>query len=101
MRYCERLKAYTRLSVNRMWIVHNSAEIHEYIQKVNQSRRPRNIYTFDVSTLYTTIDHDVLRGAMGCIIDKAFKGNRMETMSIYNCMARWINNPRDTTCSAM
>ena len=67
-----------------MWIVHNSKHIHEDIQDINTRKRRRDISTFDVSTLYTKIEHYELKEAMEYVIKKTIIGSRMERMSIYS-----------------
>jgi hypothetical protein len=96
-RYCAKLKTYT--GINRLWIIHNSKDIHNHIQGINEKKRARNISTFDFSTLYTKINHAELKEAMKYILLKAFTGSRMDNISIYSSSARWTNNPRSDTIS--
>ena len=95
--YCDKLKTYTGL--NRMWIIHNSSEIHKDIYELNQKDKNKTIDTFDFSTLYTMIEHADLKEAMQFIIDKAYYGSRKEFISIYNNSANWTHSPKQTTTS--
>ena len=96
-KYCDRMKTYT--GINRIWIVHNFNDIHEYIQDINTKKGAKNMSTFDFSSLHTNIEHDELKVVMEYAITKAFIGSRMEKMSIYSTSARWTNNLRSGTTS--
>ena len=44
----------------KFWVVQNSFPIVEKVDKINLKRNAKNISTFDFSTLYTTLPHDLL-----------------------------------------
>ena len=50
--YCNRIKSYA--GFNFMFIIDNSMEVHKLMQK-SAKNKPRNIITYDFSTLYTSI----------------------------------------------
>ena len=45
--------------VNTFWVTLNNQPIIKTINKINQNRRAKCISTFDFSTLYTKISHDI------------------------------------------
>ena len=59
--YCDRIKSYT--GFNFMWILNNSIELQETLQK-----NGRNLTTYDFSTLYTSIPHDKLKEKINGLI---------------------------------
>ena len=96
-RYCEKVYMYT--GIQRMWVIHNSKQVHATIDLINKRKGARNINTFDFSTLYTMIEHCELKDQMASVIDTAFKGSKVENISIYNSSARWTSQPRSGTFS--
>ena len=58
--------------VNNMWILKNSTNLLSSSSHLGV-HRATSIQTFDFSTLYTSISHDLLKSRMNNIINKAFK----------------------------
>ena len=58
--------------VNNMWILKNSTNILSSLSQLGV-HRATSIETFDFSTLYTSIPHDLLKSRMNSIINNAFK----------------------------
>ena len=68
--YQDLLQSYQSLYwVNFMWILQNSMEIHDTLNK-----NGRNLVTYDFSTLYTSIPHEKLKEKLSDIVTRAFKG---------------------------
>ena len=88
--YCNRIKAYT--GFNFMWIIQNSLELQEALQK-----KARNLATYDFSTLYTSIPHDKLKEKLSQVIIKAFKGMNKKFIKLYNKYAKWSNKKSQNT----
>ena len=64
--------------VNQMWILKNSKELVENL-KAQYLHFVNSIKSFDFSTLYTTIPHDILKSKLKEIINQCFfhkNGNR-------------------------
>ena len=58
--------------VNNMWILKNSTNLLSSLSHLGV-HRATSIQTFDFSTLYTSIPHDILKSRMNSIINNAFK----------------------------
>jgi hypothetical protein len=59
--------------VNEFWVVSNSNKVAQNIAKINERKAAHSVSTFDFSTLYTKIPHDLLFEAMDKIVDLVFK----------------------------
>ena len=57
---------------NNMWILKNSTNLLSLLCHLGVHRAP-SVQTFDFSTLYTSIPHDLLKSHMNNIINNAFK----------------------------
>ena len=55
-----------------MWILKNSTNLLSSLSHL-RVHRATSIQTFDFSTLYTSIPHDLLKSRMNSIINNAFK----------------------------
>ena len=51
------------------------------ISKINNSKQTKSIRTFDFSTLYTKIPHNLLKDALKEIVDFCFKGEENFTQN--------------------
>ena len=69
-KYCSIKTSHTR--VNNMWILKNSTNLLSLLGHLGVHRAP-SVQTFDFSTLYTSIPHDLLKSHMNNIINNAFK----------------------------
>ena len=65
--YCDRIKSYT--GFNFMWIIQNSMELHKMMLSSSKNK-PRNIVTYDFSTLYTSFPHDKLKEEMKFLVER-------------------------------
>ena len=75
-KYCE--TAYSRIVINQMLILKNSKELLEHLKSLTLNH-VTSIKSFDFSTLYTTIPHQILKNRLTSIIRNAFifrNGNR-------------------------
>ena len=59
--------------VNNMWILKNSTNLLSPLGHLGIHTRATSIQTFDFSTLYTSIPHDLLKSRMNNIINSALK----------------------------
>ena len=62
------------LGVNNFWVIQNNKPVVERINKINSKKGALSVRTFDFSTLYTKIPHDLLKNALCEIVDFVFKG---------------------------
>ena len=69
-KYCSIKTSHT--GVNNMWILKNSTNLLSSLSHV-EVHRATSIQTFDFSTLYTSMPHDLLKSRMNSIISNAFK----------------------------
>ena len=69
-KYCSIKTSHT--GVNNMWILKNSTNLLSSLSHLGV-HRATSIQTFDFSTLYTSIPHDLLKSRMNIIINNAFK----------------------------
>ena len=69
-RYRSIKTSYTE--VNSMWILKNSTNLLSLLGHLGV-HRATSIQTFDISTLYISIPHDLLKSRMNSIINNAFK----------------------------
>ena len=64
---------YSRL--NKFLVVQNSFPVTAKLDKMNNKNNAKSISTFDFSTLYTKISHDLLIQVVCEIMDFVFKGS--------------------------
>ena len=77
---------------NLMLIIDNSMEVHKLLTKSkNVNRKPRNVITYDFSTLYTSIPHDKLKDRIKFLVEKAFKGMNKKFICVTKYKAQWCN----------
>ena len=69
-KYCGIKTSHT--GVNNMWILKNSTNLLSSLSYLGVNRTT-SIQTFDFSTLYTSIPHDLLKSCMNSIINNVFK----------------------------
>ena len=69
-KYCSIKTSHT--GVNNMWILKNSTNLLSLLSHLGV-HRATSIQTFDFSTLYTSIPHDLLTSRMNSIINNAFR----------------------------
>ena len=69
-KYCSIKTSHT--GVNNLWILKNSTNLLSSLGHLGV-HRATSIQTFDFSTLYTSIPHDLLKSRMNNIINNAFK----------------------------
>jgi len=79
-----------------MWIVDNSVEVIDKINKINERKNVKNIRTYDFSTLYTSISHKKLKQQMKWVISQAFNDEARKFIRIGNVSAHW-NKSRGKT----
>ena len=78
--YCSIKSSHT--GVNNMWILKNSTNLLSSLSYLGV-HRATSIQTFDFSTLYTSIPHDLLESCMNSVINNAFKYKNGATHQIW------------------
>ena len=80
-----------RTSVNTFWIINNSMEVLTLIDKLNKNRKTKHFDTFDFSTLYTSIPHDILLESLNKLIIEAFRIRGATFISVSYDNVFWSN----------
>ena len=75
-KYCSTKASHT--GVNNMWILKNSTNLLLSLGHLGVCKAT-SIQTFDFSTLYTSIPHDLLKSRMNNVINNAFKHKNGDT----------------------
>ena len=76
-------------NVSNFWVIQNNKPVIDRISKINNSKKAKSIRTFDFSTLYTKIPHNLLKAAMKEIVDFCFKGGLSHGVYITSKGAFW------------
>ena len=69
--YCEGIVRNT--GVNCFWIISNSLEVMDMLQRINVTRKAKCFDSYDFSTLYTSIPHDSLKYSLKVLISEAYR----------------------------
>jgi len=76
-----------------MWIIDNNTPVLERISEYNSREtkcdKPKNINSYDFSTLYTNIPHENLKKQFKWILEKAFFNNSKKSIYVGNYKATW------------
>ena len=67
VRYCK--KVYENSGLNLYWSVKNSGEV---LSKLHSIKEANLLSTYDFSTLYTTLPHDLIKSKLTGLIEKNF-----------------------------
>ena len=62
-----------RTHCNTFWLINNSAEALSLIRKLKGNRAPKRVDTFDFSTLYTNIPHNLLLDSLCKLLLEAYR----------------------------
>ena len=62
------------MGVSNFWIIQNNKPVVDRIKKISAKKGAVSVRTFDFSTLYTKIPHNLLKEALFEIVDFVFKG---------------------------
>ena len=69
IKYCE--KVYERSGKNLFWSIKNSGEILDKLKARDFNRT--SLSTYDFSTLYTTLPHNLIKDKLIDLIERAFQ----------------------------
>ena len=78
-------------SFKKFWVVQNSFPILEKMDRINLKKNAKSLYTFDFSTLYTTIPHKLLIEVLSNIIKFVFKSNSNKKIGFSESSVYWTN----------
>ena len=84
---------YSRL--NKFWVVQNSFPVTDKLDKINIKNNAKSISTYDFSTLYTKIPHDLLIQILCEIIDFIFKGSMRNRIGFSEKSVYWTSKGVD------
>ena len=104
VRYCN--TSTSRNGVNNMWILKNSTSLLSSLDR-RDVRTATSVQTFDFSTLYTSIPHDLLKSRISNVVHNAFRkkdGNvrytHIKVTSAQECFTHDINGSGDNMYTA-
>ena len=87
--YCEGITRNT--GVNCFWIIDNATEVLKKLKKVNRTKGARHFGSFDFSTLYTNIPHNLL-DSISQLISEAYRIRGAKYLIVQgNGTAYWSN----------
>ena len=75
----------------KFWVVENSFPVLEKIDKINRKKNAKSLYTFDFSTLYTTIPHKLLIRVLSDIIRLVFRSNTYKKIGFSESSVYWTD----------
>ena len=75
--------------VSGFWVIQNNTPLVNRIEKINKRNKAKSVMTFDFSTLYTKIPHNLLIQALNEIIDFCFKGGISKAVYVTDNGASW------------
>ena len=88
-------KSYFYSNFQKFWVVQNSFPIVEQLDKINTKKNAKRISTFDFSTLYTTIPHDMLIDVLSHIIEFVFKSSQRNKIGFSPNSVYWTSRGKD------
>ena len=99
-KYCSIKTNHT--GVNNMWILKNSTNLLSSLSHLGV-HKATSIQTFDFSTLYTSIPHDLLKSRMNSIINNAFKykngATRYTNIKVDRNKSYFTSDPLKVNCN--
>src|ERR1700685_3754143 len=69
----------------------NSMELHKLLQNSTKNK-PRNVITYDFSTLYTSIPHVKLKEEIKLLVEKAYNGMNKKFIKVTKSRSYWSNS---------
>ena len=91
-RMVEKYNLKTRIwsGVKKFWVIQNSDSLIQCMNKINHRNAAQTVSTFDFSTLYTKIPHNLLIEALEEIIDFVFRGGTAYYILVDDFKAVWV-----------
>ena len=78
--------------VSGYWVIQNSEPLIDRIYKINKRKKAHSVMTFDFTTLYTKIPHNLLIEALNEIVDFCFEGGNSDAVYVNEFGAYWRNS---------
>ena len=98
IKYCE--KVYERSSKNLFWSIKNSGEILDKLKARDFNRT--SLSTYDFSTLYTTLPHNLIKDKLIDLIERAFqREGALLTLHVMSEMHFLLRKPLKISCMVM
>ena len=66
-------------------------EVHKLLQNSTKNK-PRNVITYDFSTLYTSIPHVKLKEEIKLLVEKAYNGMNKKFIKVTKSRGYWSNS---------
>ena len=80
---------------NCFWIIDNSTEVLKKLDKINDTGIARHFDSFDFSTLYTNIPHDLLLDCIDTLVTEAYRIRGANYISIHGAKSFWSDQAVD------
>ena len=93
-RYCEGIARNT--GVNCFWIIDNAAEVLKKLKIENRTKGARHFDSFDLSTLYTNIPHNLLLDSISKLISEAYRIRGAKYLIVQNDGTAYWSNTMST-----
>ena len=87
--------------VSGYWVIQNNSPLIEKIGKINKLNKGKSVSTFDFSTLYTKIPHDLLLQALDEVVEFCFKGGVAEAVYVNKYGVTWRHSSGTRVYSKM
>jgi len=93
--YCEGIYRFT--GVNCYWIIDNSKDVLDNLQRINETSQAKLFESFDFATLYTSIPHDALKERVGSLVSEAYRVRGAKYLIVdRHGRAHWSESPSTT-----
>ena len=93
--YSDMLFKVTGIKCN--WMIKNNEPLLSCFDSYLESKRARNVQTYDFTTLYTKLKHNEIKVALTSVVKLSFKQSKCKFISIYDKSFAWVNNPKEST----
>lgn len=80
---------------NKFWVVQNSFPIVEKLKVINTRKKAKTISTFDFSTLYTTLPHNMLVDVLKDMISFVFKASTRNKLGFSDHSLYWTSKGKE------
>ena len=88
-------KSHFYSNFNKFWVVQNSFPIVEQLDRINAKKNAKRISTFDFSTLYTTIPHDLLIEVLANVVNLVFDSGQRNKLGFSAKSVYWTSKGKD------
>ena len=77
----------------KIWVIENSLPVFTKLNKINTKKKDKSISTFNFTTLYLIIHHNLLVKVLSEVINFSFKTKAQNQIGFSNTLVYWRSNP--------